>query len=277
MGGYPLAMAMAKTQEAGLFAGLILGSMMGPTIVFTIPVARGILEKKDHQFLAAGVMIGVVTIPLGCLVGGLVAGFELQMILVNLLPIVLFSIIIAGGLWLKPSLMIRLFDLFGKGLIAFVTLCTVVSVIEALTGFVIIPGMTPISEGITIVGSIAIVLIGAFPMVYVISYVLKKPLMKFGNLLGMNSEAATGMIATLANVIPMLHILKDMNPKGKLLNLAFAVSAAFAFGDHLGFTAGVEKSMIFPMIAGKLTGGITAIALAYFLSDKLIKKKYLIK
>ena len=39
MGGYPLAKAMALTPEAGSFAGLILGAMMGPTIVFTIPVA----------------------------------------------------------------------------------------------------------------------------------------------------------------------------------------------------------------------------------------------
>ncbi len=39
MGGYPLAMQLAQSQEAGLFAGLILGAMMGPTIVFTIPVA----------------------------------------------------------------------------------------------------------------------------------------------------------------------------------------------------------------------------------------------
>ena len=32
-----------------------------------------------------------------------------------------------------------------------------------------------------------------------------------------------------------------MNAKGKLLNVAFAVTAAFVFGDHLGFTAGVDS------------------------------------
>lgn len=50
-----------------------------------------------------------------------------------------------------------------------------------------------------------------------------------------------------------------MNPKGKLLNVAFAVSAAFVFGDHLGFTAGVNSEMIFPVIVGKLVAGITAL------------------
>lgn len=46
MGGFALAQQMALNPEAGLFAGAILGAMMGPTIVFTIPVALGIIEKK---------------------------------------------------------------------------------------------------------------------------------------------------------------------------------------------------------------------------------------
>jgi ethanolamine transporter len=53
-----------------------------------------------------------------------------------------------------------------------------------------------------------------------------------------------------------------------VLNAAFAVSAAFTFGDHLGFTAGVERSMIFPMITGKLTSGITAVLVAYLFFRK---------
>ena len=272
MGGYPLAMSMAGSHEAGLFAGLILGSMMGPTIVFTIPVALGILEKEDHKYMASGIMTGMVTVPLGCLAGGLTAGFDTGMIFVNLIPILLFSVIIAAGLWFRPATMIRLFALFGKGLMIFVTACTVVIVIETLTGLVIIPGMRPISEGITIVGSIAIVLIGAFPMVSVITRGLQKPLMKLGNHLGMNPAAAAGIIATLANVIPMLTILKDMNPRGKLLNMAFAVSAAFVLGDHLGFTAGVARDMIFPVVVGKLVAGITAFLLAFWLGDHLTKR-----
>ena len=85
----------------------------------------------------------------------------------------------------------------------------------------------------------------------------------------MNEAAAAGMIATLANNIPMLNILKDMNPKGKVINIAFTVSAAFVFGDHLGFTAGVEKEMIFPMIVGKLVAGVTAVLLALMFVRKL--------
>lgn len=80
------------------------------------------------------------------------------------------------------------------------------------------------------------------------------------------------MVANLANNIAMFNILHEMNPKGKLLNIAFAVSAAFVFGDHLGFTAGVNKEMIFPVIVGKLVAGITAVILANLLAPKLLSK-----
>ena len=52
------------------------------------------------------------------------------------------------------------------------------------------------------------------------------------------------------------------------MNIAFAVSAAFVFGDHLGFTAGFAPEMIGPMILGKLVGGISAIAVALWLTRK---------
>jgi len=262
MGGYPLAMELALTNEAGLFAGLILGAMMGPTIVFTIPVALGIIQKEDHPFLAKGVLAGLITIPIGCLAGGLVAGFDIGMILSNLVPIIIVSLLLALGLWRIPKQMINGFIVFGKGVVIVITIGLAAIIIETLTGIVIIPGMAPISDGISIVGSIAIMLAGAFPMVFAITKIFNKPLLKLGKLLGMNDVSAAGMVATLANNIPMFGLMKDMDNRGKVLNVAFAVSAAFVFGDHLGFTAGVAREMIFPMVVGKLVAGITAVALA---------------
>ena len=45
---------------------------MGPTIVFTIPVALSIIKKSDRPYLGAGVLAGLITVPIGCIVGGLV-------------------------------------------------------------------------------------------------------------------------------------------------------------------------------------------------------------
>ncbi|HHV83930.1 MAG TPA: ethanolamine utilization protein EutH [Tepidanaerobacter syntrophicus] len=268
MGGFPLAMAMAKTKEAGLFAGIILGSMMGPTIVFSIPVALGIIQKEDHKALATGILAGMITIPIGCFFGGLAAGYELGMIVSNLVPIIIVAALIAIGLWRIPDKMINGFNVFGKIVVIVITIGLAAIIVETLTGIVVIPGMAPISDGIQIIGSIAIVLAGAFPMVTVITKVFKKPLMSMGKALGMNDIAAAGLVATLANNIPMFQMMHDMDYRGKVLNVAFAVSAAFTFGDHLGFTAGVAKEMIFPMIVGKLIAGVTAIMVASFFAPK---------
>jgi ethanolamine transporter len=59
-----------------------------------------------------------------------------------------------------------------------------------------------------------------------------------------------------------------MDRRGKVVNIAFAVSAAFVFGDHLGFTAGFAPEMLPAMIIGKLSGGISAIAVAMLLTRK---------
>ncbi len=268
MGGAPLATELALTPEAGLFGGLIVGAMLGPTIVFTIPVALGILQEEDRSFLAKGVLAGVITIPIGCFVGGLVAGFPLSMVAVNLIPIVIFALLIALGLWKFEKGMIRGFSIFGKGVVIVITIGLAAAIIEALTGLVIIPGMAPISEGLTIVGDIALILAGAFPLVFAITKIFRKPLLKLGGLLGMNDVAAAGMVASLANSIPMFGMMSAMDNRGKIINVAFAVSAAFVFGDHLGFTAGYAPEMLTAMIVGKLVGGITAVFVAMFLAKE---------
>ena len=268
MGGAPLAKELALTPEAGQFGGLIVGSMLGPTVVFTIPVALGIIRPEDHEFLARGVLAGVITIPIGGLVGGIAAGFPLMMVLKNLIPIVLIAVLIALGLAFIPNGMVKGFQVFGRFVIIVITVGLAAAIVEALTGITLIPGMNPIEEGYATVGGIAIVLAGAFPLVFVITKVFRKPLMRLGHLLGMNDIAAAGLVATLANNIPMFQMMGDMDRRGKIINVAFAVSAAFVFGDHLGFTAGFDAAMIFPMIVGKLVGGVTAVAAAMLLTRK---------
>ena len=268
MGGGALAAEMAGSYEAAMLGGVITGSMLGATIVFTIPVAMGILDESDRPALAKGILCGVVTVPVGILAGGLVAGFRLGMILRNLIPIVLIGAAIALGLRKKEEAMIRGFGAFGKGVVAVITAGLAAAIVEELTGFVLIPGLAPISEGFETVGEIAIVLAGAFPLVFLLTKLLKKPLLKLGKVLGINDVAAAGLVASLANSIATFGLVKDMDNRGKVVNIAFAVSAAFVFGDHLGFTAGFAPEMLPAMIVGKLVGGISAVFVALWLTKK---------
>lgn len=289
MGGYPLAMQLAANESIGSFAGLILGTMMGPTIVFTIPVALGIISKEDRDYLGAGVLAGMITIPLGCIAGGLamnaMTGYHLSFtqILINLVPVIVIAALIVLGLWFAPAKMISGFNVFGTGVTIVITALTAIAVFQQITGIMFplfyvmstpdaVTGTTPLNDGLLVCGQIGIVLIGAFPMVEWITRTFGGALSKVGNLLGMNDKASAGMVANLANNIAMFNIMGEMDPKGKLLNVAFAVSAAFVFGDHLGFTAGVDQSMVTPVIIGKLVAGITALIVANLLASKLLAK-----
>ena len=292
MGAFFLAKELAGGDSAAwLYSGLILGAMMGPTLVFIIPVALGIIEPSDRRYLAIGTLAGIVTIPLGCIAGGLVAmvsnievnglpvEFTVAMIFINMIPVLFVAGLIALGLKFCPEKIIAGFEVFAKILVGVITVGLAAAVVQYTVGWTLIPGIDPIfmavgdkpgevMRAIEVIGSISCVLLGAYPMVMLLTRWFGTPLMKVGNLLGMNKDAAAGMVATLANVIPMFGMFGKMDNRGKVINCAFAVSAGFALGDHLGFTAANMSAMIFPMIVGKLVGGVTAVIVAMMIVPK---------
>lgn len=301
MGGYFLAKELATENgvvdnASWLFSGLILGSMLGATIVFSIPVALGIIDFKDRKFLALGVLAGIITIPIGCLAGGIVAMysnimvdqvpvvFTLRMILVNLIPVVIVAILIILGLWMFPEKMINGFQVFAKILVTIITIGLAAAVFSTILGIQLIPGIDPIFmvpgdtpgqviRAMEVIGYIACILMGAYPLVFLMTLLFKTQLIRLGSILHINNFAAAGLIASLANNIPMFCMMNKMDDRGKLLNVAFAVSAAFTFGDHLGFTAANSPGMIFAVITGKLVGGLTALIVALFIAPAAEEKQ----
>lgn len=118
-GGYPLAMELTSDPSVGKFSGLLLGSMMGPTIIFTIPVALSLIKKEDRPYLGSGVLAGMIAIPIGCIAGGLVMNMtphkiSIGTILVNLLPVIIIAGLIVLGLWFAPGKMIEGFSGFSR-------------------------------------------------------------------------------------------------------------------------------------------------------------------
>jgi ethanolamine transporter len=85
-------------------------------------------------------------------------------------------------------------------------------------------------------------------------------------------QAVSGFLLTMANSIATFGMLKDMDDKGKMLNAAFSVGAAWVLGDHLGYTAQTKPLMLVPMIVAKLMAGITAVIVANLLY-KIVQKK----
>lgn len=288
-GGYPLAVELAgENIVMGQFAGIIVGCTMGCILLFDIPVALTLIQKKDRPLLACGILVGVITAPIGCFVGGIVMNvmtdysMHLGTMLLSLLPVILVAVVLAAGLWFKPIALMNGFAKFGAFVTGLIAIFVAIAVFQYETGIRFplfhlmveagADGVSPLVNSIEILGDIAFVLLGAFPMVEFIKRHCGGALAKVGGKLGMNETASAGIVATLANNIPTFQMMMDMNPKGKLMNVAFASCAAFMFGDHLGFVAGVNADMIVPMIFAKLACGLSALALANLLAPQLLSK-----
>lgn len=265
-GGFPLAMELAMNPEAGLYSGLIVASMLGCTIVFSIPVGLGLIEKKDRPYFAKGLLIGLMAVPIGSIIGGFIAGYDMNMVIVNSVPVVIISVLLAIGLKFIPNKMIKGCIYFGNFIVALITVGLVAAAFESMTGVVIIPGLSPINEALGIIGEIGIVLLGTFPVLAILTKLLDKPLSIIGNRLGMDSTSTAGLIFTLANSIPVYKMMKDMNPRGKIINTAWLVPATAALGDHLGFTAGVHPEAIPAVVISKIIAGVIAVGLAMMLT-----------
>jgi ethanolamine transporter len=264
MGGYSLAMSLAQDQEIGLMSGCITAAMLGCTLVFSLPVGLGMIEKEDRPYFYQGLLVGLITVPIGSVVGGIAAGFEAGKVLVNNVPIILFSLLLILGLKFAPEAM-------NKGAGAFGTFIGWVAIVGIMIGsFTHLTGVAvPFFEsadtmlaGMEIVAYVVIVLCGILPVLELLTRILNKALKAFGKLLGIDAVSAGGLIFTLANSVPVYGMIKNMSRRGKVINVAWLVPATAALGDHLGFTAGVEPEMITPMIIGKLVAGVCAIAIA---------------
>ncbi|MBQ8183266.1 MAG: ethanolamine utilization protein EutH [Clostridia bacterium] len=268
MGGAALADSIAADSLLGSFHGLCVASMLGATVSFTIPVALRSSKKENHDDVLLGLLCGISTIPVGCFVSGLVMGIKPLTVLINLLPALLISVIIIIGLLKFPKITVKIFSVFGKIISILITCGLALGIFQQLTGKVIIKNTAPLMESAATVFTICITLAGTFPLIAIISKILKKPLSALGKKLELDDVSVVGLIATLANSIATMESADRMNRKGRILNLAFAVSAAFVFGDHLAFTLSYNDEHILAVIIGKLVAGVTALMIASVLYKK---------
>lgn len=271
MGGAPLAAELTENADAIVLGGIITASMLGVTISFTIPTAMAMTKKEDSPFVAKGILCGIVTIPVGVFVGGISAGVSVLYVLKNLIPIIIVSLIVALGIWKWERVTLKIFTAFGKIITAVAIFGLLVASLDALLGLRPIRNIDSISDSFATIGSIALMLAGAFPFVFVLSRLLKVPLIKLGEKTGMNEAAAIGLISSTVNSLLVFKTVENMNERGKVVNMAFAVSASFVLGDHLAYAAGFAPSAILPMMIGKFVAGISAVMVAMLLTKNTQK------
>ncbi len=274
-GGTPLALALAKDIEMGNYNAYIISAMMGTIISYTMPYALSVVKKEHYNDMFLGFLCGIVTIPVGAVISGLVLGLPVLALLWNLTPLLILSVIISVGLIFAQRITVKVFYFVGIFMKVLITVGLACAMFEAVTGIKTIPGLAPISEGGLICLNAAIVLAGAFPLMYIVSKLLKRPLGYVSKKVGINEVSSLGLITSVVSSAPVFDMVNRMDRRGIILNSAFAVSAAFTVGGHLAYTMTLDPNYVLPMMLAKLISGIAALVPAFLISKNTVENKNL--
>lgn len=266
MGGYQLSMALADSPAIGRYAGIIVAAMLGCTITFTIPVGMGMLKQEDRPVFAQGILIGLGIMPVALVTGGLLCGLSLTAVLLHSLPVFVLSLLLMAGIRRFPRGMIRGFSVFAGIIRALTTLGLIAGAVRFMTGWSMISGLAPLEDAMAVVSSIGIVMLGSLPVAELLQRILRKPLALAGAKTGLNSSSITGLLIGIVSVVPAIAMIKDMDARGKVVNASFMVCAASALAAHMGFTFGVENTLVLPLLISKLLGGMAGIIAALLLT-----------
>ena len=275
MGGYHIAVELAESALVGRFAGIIIGATFGCTLIFTVPVGMGMIEEKDHTIFSQGILIGLIIVPVSLMIGGYMAGLDLLTTVIQSSPIIILIVVIMILMRTRPNVILRFFS----GLARFLRLIAVIGLVLASVEFIlgrdVIPGMLVLEEGMDVVVSITIFLVGALPISVLLIRLLRRPMQKISELTSLNEYSIIGLLLSTISMVPTFAMIKDMDPVGKLMNAAFMVSAASTLAAHLAFTSAVEPSLVTALICSKMVGGIVALIVARYLAPRFVQAEEL--
>ncbi len=267
-GGFPLALSLANDETVACYSGLLVASIMGVLIMFTIPVGFSSVTKEQRPLLIKGLLIGIITVPAGLILGGLFSGLSFKLWLLNTLPVLVVSVVLALCMWLIPNIIAKIMMVFGRFLSVVLIVTLVVSILDFKLDFINIDGLVSYTEGVKVVGEILIVLAGAFPFLNLIKKIFQKPLSRLCDKIDMNEESVMGLITLPINGIPTFAAMPQMNDRGLIVITAASVSMDFAIGDHLAYTLSVRPEYAAMVLVGKIGGGIAAVVLAMWMTRR---------
>ena len=268
MGGYPLAMDLADNAQIGRFSGILVAAIFGCTIIFTIPVGLGTMRPEDQPWFIKGILLGLAVMPAPLLIGGIACGLPFSTALISILPIAALCLPLFWGLLRCPQKTAHGFQVLAKWIQKAAILGLTLGAVQHLTGTSLLKSLTPLSEAMEVVCSIAIAMLGSMPLAELIQQVLKVPFAWIGKHTGLNAASTTGLLVGVVSVVPALAMIPRMDNRGKVVIGAFLVCGASTFAAHLGFAVAEEPELIPALLLAKLLGGVLGIVLALIVTGK---------
>lgn len=264
MGGYPLAMELARDPEIGKLAGILVSSTFGCTLVFTIPVGLSILKDGDRPLFIRGTLVGLGAMALALLPGAIAMGIAPARAVCQLLPVLLLCALLAWAMLVKPDAAARGLGYLAAGIRILSVVGLTLGAVEYLTPWQLLPGMTPLEDAMEVVCGIGIVMLGSMPLAELLRRGMMLPLRR----MGADPQSAAALLVGMVSVTPALAAIPRMDPRGKVVVSAFLVCAGSCFAAHMGYTVGVQPQLTGVLLGVKLLGGLLALGLAMLVTKK---------
>lgn len=274
MGGFFIAEQIAENQQVLILNGIILSALLGQMTSFQLPLFLSDADRESRRTILKGFITGIIIIPAGLLVAGLMIGMNPGLFAAQFIPVLVLCAVIALGLLRFPSGMIRIFEVFARIMQILICLAFFFTVLGIFVPSLAYSDMETVHEVVTILFRSAVIISGSLVLSQIILKLFREKLRRFGEKLGVNEVSVISMIMNCATSLAILPLLPKMDRKGKMLNAAFSVSGAYMVGGQFGFVSSVSDAhTVTVYIVSKLICGVLSMVIMYKLYDRLEGKE----
>ena len=272
MGAFNISETVSASLEMKVFSGILIASIIGCTISFTLPLALGIVNKKYIDDLNKGIIIGFISIPAVLFISGILLKINIKTIIISLIPIIIMAVLLSIGLIVNKNAVLRVLSLFGKLLIVVGAIGLGIQGMNSILGLKLLEGhIMPLNDCLNIVGKIGIFLGGAYVLIEIINIKGKKVIEKLSRMLKISNKSTTILIGSLASAVIVFTNFDRLDERGRVICTAFSVGGAYVLGGQLGFVAVECPEYVHIYIITKVLCGLLSIILVSLLYP-LLKK-----
>lgn len=263
MGAMGIAQQLAATKELAAFSGGLVAGGLGMTIGYQLPVFLAAVQKEEIPDLMQGFICGIIPLPVGLLVGGIMLKIPFAVLLVNMIPATVLCVVLILAVLFAPDVTTRVLTVFGNFIRG------VSYVFFAITVFgIFMPQYSPVdlslvSEILYMILRMVVVACGGLVLSTIILSKFPRYIARLGGTMGVNNQSVVGIILSFVQSLAMLPLYSQMDSRGRVVNAAFSVCGAYVIGGQFAFVSSIlTPSQTAAYVVCKLLCGFLGIGLA---------------
>ena len=269
MGAMGVANSLAATPQLAVFSGAMVAGGLGETIGYQLPVFLAAVKKEEIPEMMKGFICGIIPLPVGLAVGGIMLGIPLGSLVVNMIPVTVLCAVLILAVAFAPEITTKVLMVFGN----FVRIISYIFFIIVVFG-VFMPQYSPVelslvSEILYMIFRMVIVACGGLVLSKIILTKFPHHISGLADRIGINNQSLVGVILSFVQSLAMLPLFSEMDSRGRVVNAAFSVAGAYVIGGQLAFVASVcTPYQTAAYMVSKLICGFLGIAIALMVCRK---------